>query len=161
MGRLARGHRVRVMAIVAAVAGLGLMLALLRAGHSTALLVRTGQTNSPPEPTIVTLDPGSPGAAVPPRFLGLSAEYWALSSYAGEDPKAVNPVLVRLLRALTPGQNPVLRIGGVSTDRTWWPVPGTKRPPGVNFDLNRSRLLVAKSLIRALGGQLILGINFE
>jgi hypothetical protein len=93
--------------------------------------------------------------------LGLSLEYSAVAAYAGADPAAVNPVFEQLIRNLTPGQSPVLRIGGDSADRTWWPVPGIIRPPGVTYSLNPGWLQVTRALTRSLGAHLILGLNLE
>ena len=70
---------------------------------------------------MLTISRRSYGRPVRPGFVGVSLEYTALEAYAGRDPLAVNPVLVRLIRNLAPGQAPVLRIGGDSTDRTWAP----------------------------------------
>src|ERR1700716_158151 len=70
-----------------------------------------------------------PGQPMPPGFVGISFEYKAMHVYTGRDPRVVNPVLVQLLRGINPQQAPVLRIGGNSTDQTWWPVPGGI-PPG-------------------------------
>ena len=55
----------------------------------------------------------------------------------------------------------MLRIGGVSTDQTWWPVAGVKRPPGVFYRLNARRLEVMKELADMTGARLIMGITFE
>lgn len=109
----------------------------------------------------VTVDPSAPGAAVPGGFVGLSLEYPAVSAYAGSDPGSLNPVFMQLVRNLAPGQAPVLRIGGNSADRTWWPVAGVSRPPGVTFDLNRQWLGVTRALAQKLGARLILGVNLE
>ena len=110
---------------------------------------------------VVTVDPGIEGVTIAPSFLGLSIEYWATEAYAGKNPDAVNPVLARLIDDLTPGQTPVLRIGGVSTDQTFWPVAGVKRPPGVFYRLNTRRLEVMKGLAELTGAKLIMGITFE
>ncbi|HZU40471.1 MAG TPA: glycosyl hydrolase family 79 C-terminal domain-containing protein, partial [Solirubrobacteraceae bacterium] len=101
------------------------------------------------------------GPPVPSGFLGLSLEFSAVESYAGRDPAATNPVFVRLVRNLAPGQRPVLRIGGDSADWTWWPVPGIARRPGVTFALSERWMAVTRALTRALGARLILGLNFE
>jgi hypothetical protein len=97
---------------------------------------------------------------LPRGFLGLSIEYWALENYAGQDPHAINPALTRLIRQLLPAGG-FLRIGGVTTDKTWWPVPGIAQPKGVNYSLNRRRLLVAGALARATNARLIMGVQFE
>jgi Glycosyl hydrolase family 79 C-terminal beta domain len=109
----------------------------------------------------VTVSPDAEGATIAPGFLGLSIEYWATEAYAGKNPDAVNPVLARLIDDLAPGQTPVLRIGGVSTDQTFYPVPGVRRPPGVFYRLDKRRLEVMKGLAELAGAKLIMGITFE
>ncbi|HEY5317293.1 MAG TPA: hypothetical protein VIJ20_04895, partial [Solirubrobacteraceae bacterium] len=116
---------------------------------------------SAPSGAVVTVHPVLQGAALPPGFVGLSLEYRALLSYLGTTPGAIDPVFVRLLRNLTPGQAPVLRIGGDSTDWTWWPVAGMRRPPGITYDLTPDWLAVARALAREANAHYILGINLE
>ncbi|HEY6398614.1 MAG TPA: hypothetical protein VIX82_14295, partial [Solirubrobacteraceae bacterium] len=41
---------------------------------------------------------------LPPGFVGLSLEYGYVTAYAGTDGGAINPVLLRLMRNLAPGQ---------------------------------------------------------
>ena len=101
--------------------------------------------------------PAGIGAPVSPGFLGISSEFSALTSYAGSDPSAIDPLYVALLRALAP--QPVLRIGGDSTDVTWWPVPGMPAPGGVNFSLTPSWMRVLRATAAQLGARLILGVN--
>jgi Glycosyl hydrolase family 79 C-terminal beta domain len=96
---------------------------------------------------------------VAPGFLGLGTEYWALEASAGRHPNAIDQVFVQLLRNLNRGQTMVLRIGGGSTDNTWWPVNGYKQPPGVNYSLSASRLGVMKSVANQVHAKLLLGIN--
>jgi hypothetical protein len=99
--------------------------------------------------------------AIPDGFLGLSLEYPAVSAYAGKDPSAIDPVFEQLIRNLTPGQRPVLRIGGDTTDWSWYSVPGMSRPAGVRIDLDRAWLGVMAALSRTLDARLIMGINLE
>ncbi len=99
------------------------------------------------------------GQAMPPGFVGVSFEYRALSQYAGRDPLAVDPVLVSLLKGLAPGEAPVIRIGGDSTDGTWWPMPGVLPPGGIYYRLNDGWLRVAQALAADAGAKLILGVN--
>jgi hypothetical protein len=101
------------------------------------------------------------GTPVANGFLGLSLEYWAIDSYAGQNPRAVDPVFEALVRNLAPGQSPVLRIGGDSSDWTWWPVTGRIRPPGVTFALTPRWAAVTRALTRALRARLLLGLNLE
>ena len=97
------------------------------------------------------------GRSLPNGFLGLSFEYGALEAYAGGNPTALNPVFVRLLRNLTPA--PVLRIGGDSTDATWWPVRRVARPAGIRYALTPRWFADARALAVAVHARLILGVN--
>jgi hypothetical protein len=110
---------------------------------------------------LVTIEAGRTERRVPFGFLGLSLEYPAVEAYAGTDPAAPDPVFVQLVRNLVPGQAPVLRIGGDSADRTWWPTPGLTQPPGVKFSITRRWLSVTRGLADALGARLIVGLNLE
>ncbi len=98
---------------------------------------------------------------IPAGFLGLSFEYWALESYAGKNPGAVNPIFVRLIRQLVKPGSAVVRVGGVTTDQSWWPVAGISPPRGVRYKLTARRLEVAKALATQVGARLIMGVNFE
>jgi hypothetical protein len=99
------------------------------------------------------------GQAMAPGFVGVSFEYQAMHVYTGRNPEAVNPVLVALLRAMAPGQAPVLRIGGDSTDVTWWPMRGVIPPGGVSYGLTKGWLRTTRALAATLGAKLIMGIN--
>jgi hypothetical protein len=100
------------------------------------------------------------GEAMQPGFTGVSLEYSALHIYTGRDPRAVNPVLIKLLSNLAPGsQSPVLRIGGNSADRTWWPIRGQIPPGGINYALNNGWMRTTSALAKALGARMIMGVN--
>ncbi|HEY4826905.1 MAG TPA: glycosyl hydrolase family 79 C-terminal domain-containing protein [Solirubrobacteraceae bacterium] len=147
--------RRRAVLLVAAVL---VVLALTRVG------TRSGGAHPAtrrPAPAFVTVQAGSPGETVPFGFLGLSLEYPSVERYAGTDPAALDPVFLQLVRNLTPGQAPVLRIGGDSTDRTWWPTPALARPPGIKYAITGRWLAVTRALARALGARLIVGLNLE
>src|SRR2546423_12588305 len=75
-------------------------------------------------PVKVRVSHSAVSAPIAPGFVGFSFEFGAVETYAGPDPRAINPVLVQLVRDVAPGQAPVLRIGGNSTDDSWWPTPG-------------------------------------
>jgi hypothetical protein len=98
---------------------------------------------------------------IAPGFLGLSLEYFAVPAYAGADPHAINPLFVQLVRNLTGDDPPVLRIGGETTDNTWWPAPRLGRPAGGTFPLTPGWIAVARAMATQLNGRLILGINLE
>jgi hypothetical protein len=70
-------------------------------------------------------------------------------------------VLAQLIRNLAPGQAPVVRIGGDSTDWTWWPVPGVRPAPGLTYRLSPRWIARARALAVSTGARLILGINLQ
>lgn len=129
------------------------------------VLTRAGSSGHPrrpaARPTVITVEADSPERAVPFGFLGLSLEYPTVQKYAGADPNALDPVFEQLIRNLAPGQAPVLRIGGDSADRTWWPTARLARPPGIRFSITKRWLEVTRALARALRARLILDLNLE
>jgi hypothetical protein len=96
-----------------------------------------------------------------PDFLGLALEYRSIPALTGSGPQTVNPVLVQLIRNLVGHGRPVLRIGGQSGDRTWWPVAGMRRPPGITYDLTPRWMTSAHALAQATDARLILGVGLE
>lgn len=165
---MSRGtRRVLVLAVAVGLVAAGVVIGLAvgggrRARPAARLPVAGGRRSTPARPlSVVTIDPGVEGTTIAAGFLGLSIEYWATAAYAGRNPAAINPALARLIRDLVPGQTAVLRIGGVSTDQTWWPVKGVKHPPGVFYRLNERRLMVIRKLAEEADARLILGITFE
>jgi hypothetical protein len=96
-----------------------------------------------------------------PGFLGFSFEYSALHEYIGRNPDAINPMLLGLIRLLNPGQTPVIRIGGDSSDDSWYPIPGMVPPGGINYAITNGWLRTAQAFATDLGSKLIMGINLE
>jgi hypothetical protein len=109
----------------------------------------------------LTVDRAQYGQALPNGFLGLSMELKDVPSYTGLNPKDVDPVFIQLVRDIDPGQTAILRFGGSSTDRTWWPVAHMKRPPAIDNVLTPKWMATMKALTKDLPAKLILGINFE
>ena len=66
-------------------------------------------------PAIATIASAPLAAPLPPGFIGLSSSTTRCPR-TRDDPAAVDPVFEQLVRNLSPGQAPVLRIGGDSTD---------------------------------------------
>jgi hypothetical protein len=117
----------------------------------------------PPNPARVTvrIGHGAVSQPVPSGFVGFSFEFSAVRDYTGTDPRAINPVLVQLIRDVAPGQAPILRIGGDSTDTSWWPLPGVTPPPGITYTLDDSWLATTRELAVETGAKLILGVNLK
>lgn len=113
------------------------------------------------DPIAATVTSRPIGQSLPNGFLGVSLEYRAVRQYTGSDPRAIDPVMVNLLRAMAPDQTPVVRIGGDSTDGTWWPIHGMRAPGGIYYPLNASWLATTKAFAADLRAKLILGINVE
>jgi Glycosyl hydrolase family 79 C-terminal beta domain len=143
-----------LVAILVAAVAVGLIASRRTSAHERHAAVAA------PSPSL-TVSSTPTGSAIPSGFLGLSLEYTAIEAYAGNNPKALNPVFLQLVRNLTPGQAPDLRIGGDTTDWTWWPVPGVAKPPGVRYSLGTRWVAVTAALAHTLGARLIIGINLE
>ncbi len=135
-------------AVTAAAAALGSAPAALAQG-SRAPLRLTVQIGRP-----------SPVRPIAPGFVGLSMEFQSAATVTGP-PDDQNGVFAQLIRNLDPGQAPVLRIGGDSTDHTWFPAPGLASSPGLSFALTPEWLASVGAFAGALGAKLILGINLE
>ena len=104
---------------------------------------------------------GAPGRAVPRGFLGLSIEFQAIRAYTGGDPRAIDPVFEALVRGLSPGQAPVVRIGGDSTDASWVPGAGV-RPPwfaGYTYPLTAGWLATTAAFAHQVHARMTLGLD--
>lgn len=115
----------------------------------------------PPGAAILTVGAPARTRPIANGFLGLSLEFPTVTAYAGHDPAHPNPVFLQLVRNLTPGQSPRIRIGGDSTDWTWWPAPGISRPAGAPIRLNPGWAAVIRAVATALDARLILGLQLE
>lgn len=98
--------------------------------------------------------------AIPPGFVGVSMEYQSAALVAGpaSDP---NLVVQQLLAGLAPGQAPVVRIGGDSTDHAWYPSPGLHDPDLHAFRITPAWLASLRTLASAIRARMILGVNLE
>src|SRR5256885_1708385 len=115
----------------------------------------------PPDPQVTATVGSQPaGQKLPGGFAGVSLEYSALHLYTGRDPRAINPVLIALLRNLVAqGDSPVVRIGGNSADRTWWPIRGVVPPGGISYRLTEGWIRTTQAMAAQLGARLILDLN--
>jgi len=146
--RRSDGTGVRWLAVLAATLGLA---AACPPGASAA---RGGSVG-------LTVDSSHPGREIPAQFLGLGFEYKTLARYSGAGTTPLNPVLVQLIANISPGQGPVLRIGGDTTDWSWWPIPGMQPPAPISDAITPQWLSAYRNIQRKLGARLILGINLQ
>ena len=142
------------------------LLAALTAGLlalTVAVLADLGSITAGAQPTdqsaSASVGSSPSGQPMGRSFLSMSFEYTSLSQYTGRNPRAVNPVLVRLVRNLAPGQSPLVRIGGNSADTTWWPTRGEVAPVGANYALTEGWLRSTKAFAAAVGAHMIMGVN--
>jgi hypothetical protein len=141
-------------------AGLAALVLMLLGGSDRGSIALAGPSATAADaPLVAIVSDNQTGQVMPAGFVGISFEYRALHLYTGRDPRAVDPVLVQLLGQLAPGQAPVLRIGGDSTDATWWPMRGVIPPGGVTYKLTQGWLRTTQALAADLGAHLILGVN--
>ena len=95
------------------------------------------------------------------NYLGLALTYQGVTRWAGPASRPADPVLVQLIRNLAPHGHPVLRVGGVSADRSWWPINGYRKPIGIWYDLTPKWAASLRGLAQAARARLILGVNLE
>jgi hypothetical protein len=132
-------------------------VALALAGASTCVAAPTAGADQR------TVGVGGRGAGrpLPNNYLGLAFTYQGAARWTGRASSPVDPVLVRLIRNLAPRGHPVLRIGGVSADRSWWPIRGYRKPIGIWNAITPAWATALGRLARATHGRLILGLNLE
>jgi hypothetical protein len=162
VGEPLRRRQLAVVAIGALAVAAAVVAVLATAGSSDPRT--TAAVSYPPaarvaRPRYPLTIGGAVGRPVPSGFLGFSIEFQAIRAYTGPNPAQINPVLVQLIRNLTPGQAPVIRIGGDSTDASWVPAAGVKPPRQVTYALTPSWFATTDALVRALGARVIAGIN--
>jgi Glycosyl hydrolase family 79 C-terminal beta domain len=160
-GRLPRGGWVRHGLALSAFVGAAVSGAVLAGTVGADRLDDTARAPLVRGDVAVSVGRAVVGRAVSAGFVGLSIEYPAVIGYAGADPAAVNPVLEQLIRKLAPNQRPILRVGGDSADRTWWPVSSRVKPRGVKYSISPRWLAVTRTLAAATRARLILGVNLE
>lgn len=151
-----RRRRLRALAAVGA-----LVLAV------AALLASGGSRDAvdaddwPPVVAIVRADPGARGVPIPRSFVGLSMEYFGFARVAGARAGATpDPLLARLVGGLASGGGPpLLRIGGRSSDESWWDPARRRAPAGVNFAITPRWLARLDEVVRVSGAHVLLGLN--
>lgn len=139
--------------------GLGLLVSLtLLLGGGAAVA-----SAAPAPPVWIGVDRAPVTSPLPQGFLGVALEVSTVPLWVGgaTTPAQVNPVLVQLLRNLNPTGPFSIRIGGQSTDRSWWPVPNLNNPAGVTYALGSSWAKAAVLLAARLDAQYVMSVNLE
>ena len=115
------------------------------------------------KPVWVGVDRAPLTSPLPDGFLGLALEVSTVPKWVGNatTPAQVNPVFVQLVRNLNPVGSPSIRIGGQSTDRSWWPVPKLADPAGVTYAVGNSWAKAAQLLAERLDAQYVMSVNLE
>jgi Glycosyl hydrolase family 79 C-terminal beta domain len=148
-----RGRRAHLLTLLGGIVVIvAVSSALIGAGDPSQTIPRDAL------PVVVASTPQGP--PVPSGYVGLSLETELAPVYFGLDSPAVNPMFVKLVSAVGSGR-PVLRIGGTSTDWTWWRMPRLPRPAGIRYTLSPRWLQIVNATATALHARLILGVNFE
>jgi hypothetical protein len=129
--------------MIATLACCGLWAGSARASQATVTVSKTAVTRP-----------------LPKGFVGLAFTYSALARWMSQRGPA-DPVLVRLIRNLSPVGRPWLRIGGESADRSWWPISGYHKPIGITYDLGPEWTETAHRLAQATNARLMLGLELE
>lgn len=121
----------------------------------------TGKTTLPANTLPVTVSSRPVGPGVAAGFVGLATEYWNVEQEVGDDPAKPDSAFEQVARNLAPSGGFSLRIGGDSTDWTWFPIPGMTTPPWVRWTMTTQWAAVTKRLVSDLNANLIVGLNME
>jgi hypothetical protein len=100
-----------------------------------------------------------PATSTTQGFLGIASSFSTIPALAGPAADPDTP-FVNLLKNLSPGAPPLLRLGGNSADISWWPTLGIKQPHYL-YSLTPRWGANVRALLTALGGKAILGVNLE
>jgi hypothetical protein len=136
---------------------LAALLAVAACGSAPSLVAGPAQASE----ITVSVAGRSPARPLANNYLGLALTYQGVTRWAGPASHPADPVLVQLIRNLTPHGHPVLRVGGVSADRSWWPIKSYRKPIGVWYDLTPKWAATLRALAQAAQARLILGLNLE
>lgn len=160
-----RAHLVARLAALAVVCAFGVpvAIAIAPAAADTQTTTVTGPTVHTPasEKATVTVAGPAPVAATSTAqgFLGIATSFSTIPALSGPATDPDTP-FVTLLKNLSPGAPPLLRLGGNTADDSWWPIPGMKTPRYL-YTLTPRWGANVKALLTALGGKAILGVNLE
>jgi hypothetical protein len=142
-----------------------LLLMLALAGIALcahATLPAAAQAGSPATLARVRLDISARGRPLPNSFLGFSQEYDQLLAWSGIPATGVDTPLVNLFATLTSAGSgpPLIRVGGGTTDGSWFNPTRDPRPPGIYYSIDDTWLAGLRTFVQRTGSPVILGLNF-
>ena len=123
----------------------GGLLAATASAYQSSVLVSGGPNSRP----------------LPQGFLGLAFEFGNVQDWEPGGSGPPNLALAQLVHNLNPIGRPSIRIGGESTDRSWWPTPGVPQPLGVTRTLGPAWGQALKQLAISTNAKMLLGLNLE
>ena len=98
---------------------------------------------------------------LPDGFLGIAIRFGTVTGWEPGGSAPPNPVFARLVHGLNPIGAPSIRVGGDSSDRSWWPTPGVPTPRGVTETLGPAWGRSLKQLAVSTHARLLMGLNLE
>jgi Glycosyl hydrolase family 79 C-terminal beta domain len=124
------------------------------------------------EVVAASIDTEHPSLTIPYAFSGFSIEYSDLKNFTGQratgstfneilKSPGFNPIFTQLLKNLATYKNgwPMVRVGGNSTDESWWNPTLLPRPLGIKHDITNDTLDNLAGSTPTNGSRLILGLN--
>jgi hypothetical protein len=119
----------------------------------------TARMSAPERPVVRVGGPAAVAATSTAQgFLGISTSLTTITALSGSAADPDTP-FVHLVKDLSSGAPPVLRLGGVGTDDSWWPIPGMKEP--YLYKLTPRWADDVRTMLTAAGATAILGVNLE
>jgi hypothetical protein len=153
--------RVAALAAVCAV-GAAMAMATASAGADMQATTVSGPTVRTPASERATVRAEGPttvaAMSTAQGFLGISTSLSTITALSGSAADPDTP-FVHLVKNLSPGAPSVLRLGGVGTDDSWWPIPGMKER--YLYKLTPRWAADVRAMLTAVGGKAILGVNLE
>ena len=123
-------------------------------GIAVALLLAMTASATAAPLVSVTADPHRLGPRVPQSFVGFSDEYTVV-------PRHLTPQVAQLFEDLAAygGGPPVYRLGGGSTDSSWFAPVRPQRPRGAYYGITSGYLAALRDFVTRTGSPLVLGLN--
>ena len=123
--------------------------------------IRSASSSAAGPPVDVAVGSVYAGPPIRAGFVGITTEFWDMFHEVGTNPSDPDTPFEQVLKNLAPDGGLDVRIGGDTTDWTWWPVPGMSHPPWARWTLTPTWMAVTQKLLEDLHAHLIIGINME